>query len=211
MHRAFPELDIISKSAYVRSRLEQAEAAFADAGNDMAVGILELPYIFGAAPNRGTLWGFYIKTIQEASSDIFVHSGGNACITMNQVGLATAHACELAEGHRYYSIGNANLTYQEIYQLFCNALELKRNIIPVDKSYFYDKAVQQTEHLSKLGKESAYDAVGLLDMEEHNFFIDPEPAMKALQFGFEDIQMAIKQSVEATLLFEGRGPGAMTV
>jgi len=211
MHRKFPALDIVGKSAYVRSRQEQAEAAFADAGDGIDVGILELPYIFGAAPNRGTLWGFYIKSIQEADGEIHVHSGGSACITMNQVGLATANACELVSGHQFYPIGNANLKYQEIYALFCKALQLERKIIPLGKSYFMDKALQQAEQLKKLGKESAYDPAGLLEMEAYDFFIDPHLSMEALHFGFEDMALAIKESVDATLQFEGKGPGAISV
>ena len=210
MHRKFPALDIIGKSAYVRSRQEQAEIAFAEAGNDIAVGILELPYIFGAAPNRGTLWDFYIKTLREASDAVHVHSGGTACITMNQVGLAAANACELVTGHQFFPIGNSNLKYQEIYELFCKALQLKRNIIQVPACYFKDKALRQAEQLRKLRKESAYDPIGLLEMEEYDFFIDPDHSMKTLHFGYEDIELAIKQSVEATLRFENRSPGVIS-
>ena len=211
MHRNFPTLDILGKSAYVRSRQEQSEVAFAEAGNEISVGILELPYIFGAAPKRGTLWGFYIKTLQEASDEVRVHSGGSACITMNQVGLAAANACELVSGHQYFPIGNSNFKYRDIYELFCKALQLKRNIIPVDGSYFKDKALQQAEQLKKMGKESAYDPIGLLEMEEYDFFIDPHPSMKALHFGFEDMEIAVQQSVEATLRFESKGPGVTSV
>jgi dihydroflavonol-4-reductase len=64
MHRVYPNLNIPAKSAYVRSRVEQTEVAFEHAGTDIDVAVLELPYIFGAAPGRGTLWGFILMRLK---------------------------------------------------------------------------------------------------------------------------------------------------
>jgi dihydroflavonol-4-reductase len=118
MHRVYPDLNIPAKSAYVRSRIEQTKAAFEHAGEDLDVAVLELPYIFGAAPGRGTLWGFYMDAIKNSSGSLAVHAGGTACITMNQVGLAAAHAAISSKGHKCYPIGNVNLTYSEIFRHF---------------------------------------------------------------------------------------------
>lgn len=211
MHRRFPTLNLLHKSAYIRSRQEQADEAFIAAGKDFDVGILELPYIFGAAPNRGTLWGFYIKTLQETIDDVPVHAGGTACITMNQVGIATANACESATGHQYYPIGNENLSYVQIFEHFATALNIQRNIVARPAEYFLESARKQTKALKNAGKESAYDPIGMLEMEENNFFIDPEPAMETLDYPHEDIAKAIRESVQATLQFEGKGPGTTSL
>lgn len=209
MHRAFPSLDIPSRSAYVKSRVEQLDCSFAEAGDSISVGVLELPYIFGAAPNRPTLWGFYIDMLKSAALEVAVHSGGTACITMNQVGLATANACELLQGHKCYPIGNVNLKYAEIFEIFARQLWLDRKIIAMPSDHFIDKARQQLNALAKIGKESAYDPVGLLEMENEDFYIDPYYSMTELKYGFEDINLAIRESIEATINKSGRGPGAL--
>jgi nucleoside-diphosphate-sugar epimerase len=201
MHRLFPHLDLPGKSAYIRSRVEQAQAAFNTAGESISVGILELPYIFGNAPNRGTLWNFYIETIRNTIGDVYVHSGGTACITMDQVGKAAATACEITNGHHFYPIGDANLSYVKIYEYFAKALQTKRNFIAQPASFFLDKALAQQHQLQQKGKEAAYDPVGLLDIQEENLFIDPAPAMKILQYTAEDMEKAIKETVEATIKF----------
>jgi dihydroflavonol-4-reductase len=210
MHRMFPHLNIVDKSPYIKSRQEQNDMAFKEAGPDISVGILELPYIFGAAPNRGTLWGFYIDLLKQSRTVVHVHAGGTACITMNQAGIAAAHACEKLEGHKNYPIGNINLKYKDLFEIFSVKLELKRNIIAMPPSHFAEKAILQTEQLAKSGKEAAYDPLGLLDMEDHDFFIDPAPAAQALDIPYEDIESAISQTIDATIRFSGKGPGAIT-
>jgi dihydroflavonol-4-reductase len=210
MHRMFPQLNILDKSPYIRSRQEQTDTAFQEAGSDIAVGILELPYIFGAAPNRGTLWGRYIDLLKQSRTVVHVHAGGTACITMNQVGIAAAQACEKLEGHKNYPIGNVNLKYKDLFQIFSVKLELKRNIIAMPPSHFAEKAILQTEQLAKAGKEAAYDPLGLLDMEDHDFFIDPAPAAQALGIPYEDIETAITQTIDATIRYSEQGPAPAT-
>lgn len=209
MDRLYPKLDIPAKSAYVRSRVEQASIAFEESGDNIDVAILELPYIFGAAPGRGTLWDFYIQTLLNAKEGVPVHRGGTACVTMNQVGKATANACLQAKGKCFIPLGSANLSYQEIFELFAKALGVQCDILPQAPSYFLEKARQQKAQLQEIGKESAYDPVGLLDMEDLNFFIDPAPSMQMLHYDAEDMALAIQETVNATLKFKGNGPGAL--
>jgi dihydroflavonol-4-reductase len=209
MHRVFPALNLPAKSAYIHSRVEQTEVAFEHAGADVDVAVLELPYIFGAAPGRGTLWGFYIDSLKNCSGTLSVHAGGSACITMNQVGLAAAHAAVYATGHKCYPIGNQNLKYAEIYQLFAKVLNSSCEIVPQSPEFFRQEAEQNVEKLKASGMESAYDPVGLLDIEDTLLYIDPLPAMQALDYPPEDIAAAIRESVTATLRHPGRGPGSL--
>jgi dihydroflavonol-4-reductase len=209
MHRVFPNLNIPAKSAYVSSRMEQTEVAFEHAGNDVDVAILELPYIFGAAPGKGTLWGFYVDAIKNCSGMLSVHAGGSACITMNQVGLAAAHAALYSKGHRCYPIGNQNLTYTEIYSHFAKALDVTCEISPRKPDYFRKEANERLQRMQASGVESAYDPVGLIDIEDQLLYIDPLPSMQALNFQAEVITSAIRETVEATLRYTGRGPGSL--
>jgi nucleoside-diphosphate-sugar epimerase len=210
MHRMYPNLDLPGKSAYIQSRVEQTQVAFEHAAADIDVAILELPYIFGAAPGRGTLWGFYVDSLKNCSDSLAVHAGGSACITMNQVGVAAAHAALYSKGHKCYPIGNSNFTYVEIYQYFAKVLDTTCDIVPQKSDYFKEKAMQTLKRLEASGVESAYDPIGLLDIEEQLLYIDPLPSMQALNYHPEAIDAAIQETVEATIRYAGRGPGSLT-
>lgn len=206
--RTFPDLKIPDFSPYVKSRVEQANLVMEETPLDWEVGILELPYIFGAAPRRGTLWNFYIDMIQRAVEPLAVHSGGTACITMNQVGIAAANACEKTIGKSYFPIGNSNLKYTEIFNIFAEMLGSKIDIVAKPASYFLEDARKQTELLTSIGKQSAYDMIKMLEWESLDFYIEPSYSMNLLEFQTEDMRQAIKESVEATLKFESKGPGS---
>ena len=112
-------------------------------------------------------------------------------------------------GHKCYPIGNQNLNYFEIFQLFAKALNISCEVVPQPPEFFRKEAEQNLEKLKATGMESAYDPVGLLEIEEHLLYIDPLPAMQALNYQHEDIGAAIRESVAATLRYPGRGPGSL--
>lgn len=198
MHSMYPGLDLPGISPYIRSRQEQMDLAFKMAGEGLDVGILELPYIFGAAPGRTTLWGFLIEQVRR-SELVAAHRGGTACVTMNQVGIAAAHACERTIGKRCYPIGSANLSYKEILTVVAESLGEKKMVVQYPPDHFMDKAIAQKKYLENNGKEAAYDPVGLLNMEDQFFYIDPLPSMQSLGFGYEDISAAIRESIRANM------------
>lgn len=198
LDRTFPLLQIAQRHPYVTSRLEQSQVAFELAGKDLAVAILELPYIFGAAPNRGTLWGSYIKQVQE-QEQVLVPAGGTACVTARQVGWAVGAACDRVEGHKHYAIVEDNLTYEQIYGLFADALQLKRRFqtIPLEKTLV--SARQQAEQMQTAPKLGGYDPVGMAEMQATLLFLDHIPAIEALEYGRDNLAQAIQDTVEATL------------
>jgi nucleoside-diphosphate-sugar epimerase len=200
LDRTFPLLRIAEQHPYVTSRLEQNQVAFELAGNYLSVAILELPYIFGAAPNRGTLWGFYIKQVQ-AQEEVPVPSGGTACVTARQVGWAVAAACERVEGHKHYAIVEDNLTYTQIYELFAQALNLKRtfNVMPLEKTLV--AAQQQAAQMQFAPKVGGYNPIGMAEMQATLLFLDPLPAREALKLERDDLPQTIRDTVEVTLKF----------
>ena len=180
--RTFPQLRICQRNAYPRARREQAELARQLAGNELAVGVLELPYIFGAAPGRGTLWGFYMDNLRANAETVPVFGGGSACVTARQVAQAAAGACERLDGHRQF---------------------------PLDEAL---RAVDgQKRDLAKAGKEAGYDPEDMIRWQTQPFFIDPLPAMEALGYGPDDLAAAIRDTVRATLEHGGQGPGRLAV
>jgi nucleoside-diphosphate-sugar epimerase len=199
LDRLFPDLGICGRNAYPRSRLEQAELAFRLAGDDVSVAVLELPYIFGGAPGRGTLWGFYVDTVRAHPEVLPVPPGGSACVTAEQVARAAAGACERVDDHRRFPIGGENLRYASIYRLFADALGLAPRFAtkPGDDAYFA-QAREQRRRLADAGKETGYDPVDVARWQLEPLFLDPAPAMEALA-----------DTVRATLAHGGQGPARL--
>jgi nucleoside-diphosphate-sugar epimerase len=210
LDRMRPDLGICERNAYPRSRLEQARLAFELAGDDVSVAVLELPYIFGAAPGRGTLWGFYIDTVRAHPDALPVAAGGSACVTAAQVARAAAGACERVAGHRHFAIGGENLGYAAIYRLFADALGLAPRIVPkTPDDADHARALAQRQELSKAGKETGYDPVEVARWQSEPLFLDPLPAMEALGYGPDDLAAAVRDTVRATLAHGGQGPARL--
>jgi len=207
LDRTFPELRIAERHPYVTSRREQEEVAFEHAGRALSVAILELPYIFGAAPNRGTLWGSIVRHVQQADV-VKVPAGGTACVTAQQVGQAVTAACERVPGHKHYAIVEDNLTYRQIYGHFAEALGLKRSfeIVPLEKKL--PEAREQSAQLASAPRVGGYDPVGMAEMQATLLYLDPMPAREALEFAHDDLGEAIGDSVAATLS-SGRSSGGL--
>jgi nucleoside-diphosphate-sugar epimerase len=201
LDRVFPELRMAERHPYITSRSEQAEVAFELAGDELAVAILELPYVFGAAPNRGTLWGGIVKHVQEAEV-VTAPAGGTACVTARQVGWAVAAACERVKGHKHYAIVEDNLTYRRIYGLIAVALDLERTfeIIPLEKTLA--AAREQATRMSSATRVGGYDPVGMAEMQATLLYLDPMPAREALGFGHDDTAQAIRDTVMASLEYD---------
>lgn len=209
--RARPDLPILTRSAYPISRAEQAELAFSLAGEAIDVAVLELPYIFGAAPGRGTLWGHIIDRISQAEGPVKVSSGGTACVTASQVGKATAGAVERAAGHVFHPIGGENLSHAEIYAHFAQALGVSREFVPLAQEEAQAAALAQVERLRNAGIETGYHPQDLAVLQAADLFLDPAPSMEALGYPADAIAPAIAETVNATLRSGGAGPGSITL
>ena len=208
LQRLYPSLPIMARSAYPLSRFEQAKYALSHVGNDFEVAILELPYIFGAAPGRGTLWGYMIDTVLNAKGAIPVVSGGTACVTARQVGLATAGAVERKLTENYFPIGGENLSHKQIYIDFAKALGVERTFETLDYAAALQTANAQREKLLQAGIETGYDPIDLAYLQTQNLYLDSVPAMHALGYGPDNISNAIRESVRATQQYGGAGPGS---
>jgi nucleoside-diphosphate-sugar epimerase len=200
LDRTFPELRMAERHPYIQSRCEQSAVAFELAGDDLSVAILELPYIFGAAPGRGTLWGDYVRQVQEQEI-VTVPEGGTACVTARQVGWAVTAACERLDGHRHFAIVEENMTYERMLRHFAAALELERSFERVPLEARRARALEQARKMASAPRVGGYDPVGMAEMQAILLYLDPLPAREALGYGHDDVGRAIEESVVATLKY----------
>jgi nucleoside-diphosphate-sugar epimerase len=198
LDRTFPDFRIAERHPYIQSRVEQAAVAFETGGDGLSVAILELPYIFGAAPGRGTLWGNYVKQVQQQEI-ITVPDGGTACVTAQQVGWAVTAACERLSGHRHFAIVEENMTYERMLRHFADALGLPRSFERIPPETMRARALEEAEQMASAPRAGGYDPVGMAEMQAMLLYLDPLPAREALGYGHDDVGRAIGESAIAML------------
>lgn len=206
--RERPELVVLSRNPYPLSRQEQMDLAFELCGHDIGIDVLELPYIFGGAPGRGTLWGFTMDKVS-APGPVPVPAGGTACVTADQVGAAAAGAVERSGPHAAWPIGGKNLTYRAIYGMFAEALGVSPDFVPADQAAERAAAEAQRRRLAEARIETGYHPVDVVRWQEEDLFLDPAPAMTSLGYETDDIARAIRDTVAATRKHGGQGPASL--
>lgn len=198
----------LSRNPYPLSRQEQMDRAFHLAGDHLVVNVLELPYIFGGAPKRGTLWGYVIDKVR-ADGPVPVSSGTTACVTGEQVAAAAVGAVTWLKGHAAWPIGGENLSYRQIYGHFSVALGVMPQFVAADPVADMAAAEAQRARLGAAGVETGYDPRDVTRWQESDLGLDPAPSMAALGYGPDDIASAIRDSVTATLEHGGEGPASL--
>jgi nucleoside-diphosphate-sugar epimerase len=207
--RSAPHLIDLPRNPYPLSRAEQADAAFRLAGDAIDVAVLELPYIFGAAPQRGSLWGYLMDQLA-ADGPVEVPAGGTACVTAAQVGKAAAAACEVTRGKRNFPICSENLTYREIYGFFAAAMGRNPAFVTTDAAKAAAAAEANRSRMAAAGIETGYDAADVVRWQAAHLYLDPLPARQVLRFGEDDLGRAIADTVSATRAFGGQGPASIS-
>lgn len=194
--RVWPELELAKHHPYVRSRVEQAEEAIAAGGEEMAVMILELPYIFGTMPGREPLWTFLVEMWRERGM-ITWHKGGTACITAKQVGQAVVGALERGEDGGRYPIGWQNLTWHDLYSRMRDYASFDLPMLKVSKAVMKFFGWQMRRKEAREGKEAGSHLVKFMDVYTREAYLDPAPAMAALGYEGDDLDAALKETMQA--------------
>lgn len=206
--RERPDLIDLARNPYPLSRQEQMDLAFDLCGDEIGVDVLELPYIFGGAPGRGTLWGFTMDKVS-AKGPVTVPTGGTACVTADQVAAAAAGAVVRKGGHAVWPIGGENLSYRAIYGMFADALAVTPDFVAADPTAERAAAEAQCKQLAEAGVETGYDPLDVALWQGQDLFLDPAPAMAALGYGPADIARSIENTVAATRAYGGQGPASL--
>ena len=135
--KTHPEMDLCAKHPYIRSRIDQEKVAAKYADENMGVGVLELPYIFGTQPGRRPVWVILIEQLQRFEKLPFTMypAGGTAMLTVRQVGECIVGAAEQVQGFRAYGISCYNMHWREFLKIVYRAMDgiQDRKIVEVPK------------------------------------------------------------------------------
>lgn len=198
--KQWPDLKLTERHPYIRARMLQEETALAFNGKDMAVMILELPYIFGTQPGRKPVWTFLVEMIKGMKGATFYTKGGTTMVTVHQVAQAVAGALEKGHGGTCYPVGWYNMTWKEMLILFHKYMGMpNRRILTLPGFLFRLYGRKLKKDFEAKGIETGLDMVYLADIQTANTFIDKSIIRDELGVTEDDIDAAIGASIKLCL------------
>lgn len=194
-----PEMKLTEIHPYIRSRIEQEEAALALADDKMSVAVLELPYIFGTQPGRKPVWVILIEQLSKMPMVTMYPKGGTAMLTVRQVAQTIVGAAELNKGANAYPISYYNLTWDEFLTIVHAAMgKPDRKIIHIAKWMFKLFGKTMLKDYAKKNVDPGLNPVELAEIMCMNAFIDKKWSV-SLGATDDDIKTAIFDSVKLSV------------
>lgn len=194
--KKYPKLELTKWHPYIRSRIDQENAALAFSDSDFDVAILELPYIFGTQPGRKPVWMFMAEQIQNSKKNILYTRGGSTMVTVKQVGQAIAGAIERNKGGNAYPIGYYNMTWKELLGIAARALGYTDKKVVTIPDFLYKlsgRALMKQQKKNNI--EGGLNMVKFAALQCSNMFIDKSEGCTKLGVTDDDIQGAIGDSM----------------
>ncbi|MBM3152347.1 MAG: NAD-dependent epimerase/dehydratase family protein [Chloroflexi bacterium] len=195
-NRLWPGMRLAERHVYIRSRVEQEQAAFSMPGLDGMA--LELPYIFGRLPLPGwrPLWTPLIRYLRSSKVLFYMH-GGTACISARTVGRAVLAAVERGRAGTCYPIGQENLSWTQMLERLAAAdgrrVRVKR--LPTGLVRLALQGVALSHRLE--GREGGLNLRHFAALQTTETFIDPVFSSQALGYELDDLDAAFRETVEA--------------
>jgi len=193
-HRLWPNLKLADRHPYIRSRVAKENAVTSIPG--LNVSVLELPYIFGDAFGKRSLWYPLVQYLRAMPFILCMH-GGTACISVKTVGKAAYSVIKRGEGNTFYPICQENLTWSQL--LTRLALAEGRRIKVVAFPTWIIKLGMHIIFLflKSQGKESGLNPLFFSDMQCAQTFLDSEFACKTLGYQLDDLDESFKATMDS--------------
>lgn len=195
--KARPQMKLTAYHPYIRSRIDQENAAMSFADDNFSVAVLELPYIFGTQPGRKPVWVFLVESIRKMPGVTMWPKGGSTMVTVKQVGQAIAGAIERNKGGNCYPIGYYNLTWKEMLTICHKHLGCPNKKIITIPDWMYAMAGKNiVKQQKKQGIQGGLDMIKFTELQCSNQFIEKELGSIPLGVEPDDIDAAIGDSVK---------------
>lgn len=198
--RIWPDLELARHHPYVRVRREQEVATLAAAGDDLALTILELPYVFGVVPGRRPFWDDLVR-LADSRMPLLGANGGTNAVAVQHAGEAIAGALERSY-HGTALVGDENVSWNDLMERVATALGRSR------RAHTTPDVVLQVStyvmHASRVlrGVEGGLHQPRLARALNRGFYFDPAPYRSMLGYGSGGLDSAIADTVDA--LADGR-------
>ncbi len=198
--KLWPQKQLTRWHPYIRSRIDQENAALAFADETFDVAVLELPYIFGTQPGRKPVWVFLVEMIRGMKGATLYPKGGTAMVTVRQVGQAVAGAMEQNHGGKAYPIGYYNLTWHEMLTVIHRYLGTPDKKIRTVPKWMFSLGMKKMMKEQKARNiEGGLNLLKFADLQCSELFIDPSLGSAPLGVQPDDIEQAIGDSINLSV------------
>lgn len=195
--RIWPHKRLAERHPYIRARKEQAESVIEAGGDEMAVCVLNLPYIFGTMPERVPIWkDVFLERLKNMSPVIFP-KGGTNMLSVEHVAEAVVGASERGKHGRRYIVGDENMDWKEMLGLMFNTMGMKKKILtaPVWLMSMVGRVMRRNE--LKKGNESGLDLRYLFkDIQSEYLYYDPSETIEELGMTRGGVRESIIETVK---------------
>ncbi len=197
--RQRPHLELPRRHPYIRSRVEQATHARRAAGPDVAVAVLEIPFVFGSAPGRRPLWAPAVPLLR-SRLPLFAPPGGTAVVSARTVGEATVAALQRrADGN--YPVAEENLTWTDLLRRFAVAAGRRQPVrlrrLPRGLLAAAVRPVGLARRLRR--RESGLDTATLAGLLTCGLYVDLDVGRRDLGVAAGNVDQALRETVAASI------------
>ncbi|MEG1646315.1 MAG: NAD(P)-dependent oxidoreductase [Clostridia bacterium] len=205
--RVKPELKLAERHPYIKVRTEQSKELIAVGGGvengGMDVVILELPYIFGAMPERMPLWkGVFLDRFAGMPA-VFFPKGGTNMIHCTGVAEGVVAATYYGQHADKLPIGGDNKKYSFMINSMMEVIGAKKRCVTLPTSICTIGGKVVAHNIHKVGQESGLDYKRLMkDIQSRDYYFDPNPVREYLHFselGFKG-GLSLQEGIKATMM-----------
>jgi nucleoside-diphosphate-sugar epimerase len=197
--RLWPDKKLAKHHPYIWSRKEQSRIAL-QAGTNMLVAVLELPYIFGSMPGRKPLWTPLIKYV-DSKAPLFYTTGGTAMVSVQHVAEAVVGALENVAVSGSFPVSDVNMSWEEMFSHFSRIMnKAPKRVIALPYKLTLLVAYLAKFRTAIQGREQGLDLTKFLALQSSNTFIaesDLEQARSVLKFGIGGIVEAFADTIKS--------------
>jgi nucleoside-diphosphate-sugar epimerase len=195
-HRLRPEWQLAEKHPYIKSRVLQHAKTVLTAKEKTIIVTLEIPYVFGATPNKIPLWRPLINYIKNWPI-VFYTKGGTNIMSVTQVAKATIGVIKHVNINQQIVIGNENVTWKQLTAMIAKSLGKKRVVISIPTF-----TVKFFAYLAKIyfrirKKQSGLDVYHFVRVQASNTYVESQLSINLLNYQKVDMQKTIDETVKA--------------
>lgn len=197
MARTQPELNLAEKHPYIRSRVEQNDVSQALAKNHFILTTLEVPWVFGVSTETPSQWSSLI-TYARTGAPLLSCRGGVNVIAVQSVGEAVAGALQYANESSCQTIGDLNLSHEQLMQSLCEFSERRDKKITLLSDTMFQEIMRAGGLFKNIfGFQSGLDIRYLPELLTQDIYVDNTESKLLLGYSTGKAMHAIRETVQA--------------
>lgn len=187
----------LERHPYVKARVDQTNNSFALGDDNFSVSILNIPYVFGTAPNKEPIWRGVFVDKYESSSKIIYGNGGTTVVSAKKIAFAAAQALQHGRHGDELAVGSVNMKLTPMIERLLRAAEIDKPVanIPTWLLGLFMRSSWKKSRRANLdfGLDLRYLASDILSRD---FYVDFEAVDRQLEMAdyHDDVYAAIDET-----------------